>query len=376
MKGSLALRTIRHDWRRFLPAILAVAVALTLVVVQTAFVAGIFRAASLPIDTSPFDLWLGSRATATFELGETLARGSDVPLRRDPDVARVERIRLFSADWRGPGHGSVSVFVVGIETGDASRALGGVLPLASRRLLRAPHAAVVDPADLDTLGVAAGGCGRADGYRLCVAGTVPGLRALAGVNVVTSLATAGALARATFPGQATWYAAALADPARATAAVERIRANLGARRVDVWSAATLSSRTRWYWLLDTGAGVVVLVMSIVIAVAGAVIASQALLGALASSTPEFATLHALGVDRARLGRIALAHAGWVALFGGAIAAVLAAVTLGLAAAFAVPVAFDPAGALLAFAALAAVLAGASVAALRTIRRVDAAALLR
>jgi putative ABC transport system permease protein len=56
---SLARLTLLREWRRFMPAILAVGFAGLLVLMQLVLLLGIFRTVSVYIDRSSADLWVG-----------------------------------------------------------------------------------------------------------------------------------------------------------------------------------------------------------------------------------------------------------------------------------------------------------------------------
>jgi putative ABC transport system permease protein len=113
---ALARKTLVHEWRRFLPAILAVGFASLLQLLQAALVLGIFGSASVYITGSSADLWAGYPGTQSVNLGRPINEDIAMRLRMDPDVTKVEPFRWVDADWRGPRDtGGVSVFVSGID---------------------------------------------------------------------------------------------------------------------------------------------------------------------------------------------------------------------------------------------------------------------
>ena len=64
----LARKTLLHEWRRYLPAALAVAFTGVLLLMQAALVMGIFGGASVYVNQSGGDLWVGYPGTQTIEL--------------------------------------------------------------------------------------------------------------------------------------------------------------------------------------------------------------------------------------------------------------------------------------------------------------------
>ena len=66
---SLALKTLIHDWRRFLPAVVAVAFSGLLVLLQAAVILGIFSLSSLYVTRSGADLWIGFPGVQSLDQG-------------------------------------------------------------------------------------------------------------------------------------------------------------------------------------------------------------------------------------------------------------------------------------------------------------------
>lgn len=149
---ALARKTLVYEWRRFLPAILAVGFAGLLQLLQAALVLGIFGSASVYITGSSADLWAGYPGTQSVNLGRSIDAGVEMRLRMDPAVTAVEPFHWVDADWRGPNDtGGVSVFVSGINTRPDGMLFAHALSPALRARLNEPDAVVVDRADLDSL---------------------------------------------------------------------------------------------------------------------------------------------------------------------------------------------------------------------------------
>ena len=145
---ALARLTLIHEWRRFLPAMIAVGFAGLLQLLQAALVLGIFGSASVYITGSTADLWVGYPGTQSVNLGRPIDAGVEMRLRMDADVLRVESFRWVDADWRGARDtGGVSVFVSGIDAGPDGLMFARALPTALRARLAEPGAVIVDRAD-------------------------------------------------------------------------------------------------------------------------------------------------------------------------------------------------------------------------------------
>jgi len=373
----LARKTLVYEWRRFLPSLLAVAFSGLLLLVQAALVFGIFESAAVYITRSGGDLWVGHPGTQSIELGRPIPNDTEIKLRMDPDVARVEPFMWIDGDWRGPAdRGGLSVFVSGVDTRPDAMVFADVLPPALRAKLDEPDGVIVDRADLAKLGLGIGGRAVINGHRVRIAGVANGLRALGGVNVVASLETARRLDNDHGGTEVAYYVARLRDGADAEAVRARLQPATATKRFEVWTRDAFARRAVTYWMFETGAGLGVVLLAFVVFFVGAIITSQTLMGAVAGSIREYATLHALGVAFGDLRRVVLQQAGWVGAAGLAVGGVLTAIVVVLAKHRDVPVQLD-ATIIIACAALVMAIALVSgLAAVRALRHADPAMLLR
>jgi putative ABC transport system permease protein len=210
-----------------------------------------------------------------------------------------------------------------------------------------------------------------------VVAVAQGLRALGGVNVLASLETARRLDpdAASTPGP-TYFVASLRQGAQAQTVAARVCCSKAFGPYEVWTAEDFARRSELYWLFDTGAGAGVLFLAVIVFAAGAAISSQALMGAVAGSLREYATLNALGVGIAELRWVVLEQAFWVGLAGLAGAILLGGLLLVLARAQDVPVVLDLTVSLVCMAVALGVAAISGLAAVQNLRRADPATLLR
>lgn len=375
---ALARKTLIYEWRRFLPAILAVGFAGLLQLLQAALVLGIFGSASVYITGSTADLWVGYPGTQSVNLGRAIDPDVEMRLRMDPEVRHVEPFLWIDADWRGAHDtGGESVFVSGIDPRADGLMFSRTLPPALRARLSEPDAVIVDRADIDKLGVAVGDHAVINGHRVRVVGVSSGLRALGGVNVVSSLDTARRLdTDPTDAGRPTYLVAALRDPATADAVAARLRGDRSFGPYDVWTAKSFARRSVLYWMLDTGAGAGVVFLAGIVFLVGAVITSQTLMAAVAGSVREYATLNALGVGVVNLRWVVLEQAFWVGAIGLLGATALGVLLLELARAQDVPVVLSIPITLLCVLLAMALAAVSGLVAMRSLRRADPASLLR
>ncbi|TFZ08767.1 FtsX-like permease family protein [Ramlibacter humi] len=374
----LARRTLLHDWPRFLPSILAVGFSGVLLAVQVALVLGIFGSAAIPVTASTADLWAGYPGTQSVNFGRTVGPDVEMRLRAHPQVQDVEPYLWLEADWqaREGAAGSVPVFVSGIRTSPGAMLFAHALVPGLRAALDEPGAVVVDRSDLRQLGTPLGGWAWVNGRRVHLIAAIDGLRALGGVNVLASLETARTLGAPSRADGATYYVARLVAGADAKS-VRRDFSPLPAIGAhEVWTAAQFARRSQLYWMFDTGAGVAVLFMALIVCVVGVVITSQSLTVVVASSSREYATLNALGASMSALGRVVVEQACWIGGIGLVLAVLGSTVLLAAASSYSVPVAMTPEAALACAAAVLVLALLSGAAALRGLLSADPASLLR
>lgn len=373
----LARKTLLHEWRRFLPSALAVAFSGLLLLVQAALVLGIFGSAAVYVDKSGGDLWLGFPGTQSIELGRPISEQAKIAALMDPAVERVEPFNWLDGDWRGPAEkGGVSVFISGIDTHADALMFADVLAPELRARLDEPDGVIVDRADLSKLGLAVGGQAVLNGHRVRIVGVGSGLRALGGVNILTSLDTARRLDNGEHAGQVAYYVVKLHDPSQADAVRARLDAAGKSGRFQAWTREGFARRAVSYWMFETGAGLGVLFLAVVVVLVGAVITSQTLMGAVAGSIREYATLHALGVGVRALRRVVLEQAAWVGAFGIVAGGLVTVLVVALAQRRDVPAQLSPLVVLVCAALVMAIALLSGLAALRTLRHADPASLLR
>jgi putative ABC transport system permease protein len=332
----LARKTMLYEWRRFIPAVMAVGFCGVLLAVQAALVLGIFGSAAVYVTASSADLWAGYPGTQSVNFGRSIGADVEMRLRMEPEVSAVEPYIWVDGDWRGSTSSSgISVYVSGIDT-QGSMMFAHIISPALRKLLQEPGAVIVDKSEREQLNVGSDGHAWINGQPVHIVATLAGLRGLGGVNVIASLDTTRMLQTDGTAGT-TYFVAKLRHSANADATAARLLPDARFGPYAVWTADAFAKRSQFYWLFDTGAGVAVLFMAVIVLLVGAVITSQSLLGVIASSAREYAMLNALGVSHRSLSRIVIAQSGWIGGAGLIVATLASALLLTSAAAYGVPI---------------------------------------
>ncbi|ALN71872.1 ABC transporter permease [Aureimonas sp. AU20] len=338
MAVSIARKTLLHEWRRFLPAAVAVAFSGVLMTAQGALLLGIVGANALYVTQSEARFWAGYPGTQSVELGRTVRSETATVLYAQADISHVEPFLLGSGDWRAMQGGGVSVTLLGIDTAPDGEALARIVPAPLRNRLSEPGTVLLDRADGAKLSAGSGQTAEINGRSVRVVGFVEGLRGLGGVNVVTSLETARQLDQ-TLPaeGGATYFLFDLNSGGQAAAVAARLNQEAGSpRRFEIWPAERLADMSTLYMLMDSGAGIAFVFATAIALLIGTVITSQTLMAAVAGTIPQYATLRALGVPFAGLRAIVMEQAVWVGVFGLVLSVLFCLALSGVAAVYGVP----------------------------------------
>jgi putative ABC transport system permease protein len=370
---SYTLSTLWHERQRYLPGVLATAFSALLVALQCGLLLGMFTFASLPVDHTRADVWVGGANIHTVDRGYPISEDYLTRVLCLPEVERCEVFIQGFAYWQRHDGRAELAMVVGSRLDDD--ALGAIHELTPelRDRLSEPGTVVVDESDADKLGVQrVGDDGEVGGHRVRLAGLVHGPRSMAGSYVFCSVPTARQLLglRA---DQTTYLLARCRNPADASAVAARLRS------YSILSASTseeMSFRSRVHWLTKTRAGLSLGCAAALGLLVGAVVTSQTLAAATAAARREYTVLWALGIPRWRMVGAVLAQALCIGTIG---------VVLALPAAFALAWAADGLGVSVQLppwllAGTAAITLGAamasSLAALRLLWRLELATLLR
>jgi putative ABC transport system permease protein len=229
-----------------------------------------------------------------------------------------------------------------------------------------------------------------------------GIKSLAGPYVFCSVTTAKALLKNHHPGQVTYVLGKCKEGADPRAVADKLQAmytdpeaeaqprswlarqwdrwfpgeNNERKSVSVFTASEFSYRSRMHWLTKTKAGIALGYAAALGLLVGAVVTSQTLYAATAASLREFAVLRALGVPRWRMAVLVMSQAFWIGVIGICLALPVVFALQHLAERLAVSVNLEW-WLLCGTAAVTLVMAlGSGLAALRSLREVEPATLLR
>jgi putative ABC transport system permease protein len=322
-----------RDRRRFLPALLAIALSALLIAVQSGLVMGMVRTTSATIDYSSADLWVLAKDAPSLHQTYSFPVEWQARIDRRPEVERSETYLTAMGRWRLPGRGrSELCMLVGTRLDEGSLGALTVLTPELRAALAEPGTVVIDAWEFPTFGLRGNPyeAGEVNGQPVRLAGTVHGFHGFAFVYIFCSQETLRLLSpqAAEHPELATCLAARCRDLRDVEHVVARLRQDYP--DMGVYSSEELSLKVRKYWLFRSRGGMVLFCTLVLSLLVGLAVTSETLYAAVVAQSKEFAVLEALGIHRRHVSRLVLAQSFWLGV-GGALVALPCAVALARAA---------------------------------------------
>jgi putative ABC transport system permease protein len=279
------------------------AVAFFLSTAQLGLLVGWSHTNAALVMNSGVDVWVMARRTPAYEFGTAIPRNRLYQVRSVEGVAWAEGLFTAWNVWQCPDGRRVNVEIVGLDDG----CVGGPWSMREGEVsaIHRPDLVVVDETYLSALGVSrVGEEVELMGQRAIVGGISRGVRAFtASPHVFTSLAQAIRYDRRYRDDEITYVLARVAPGYTA----EEVRDSIAAAvpHVEALTSRQFAFRTVRYWMLETGAGITVVITAALGLVVGGFIISQTLFSVTQDHLGDYATLHALGFSRRQLSGIVI-----------------------------------------------------------------------
>lgn len=341
---SLALSTILYEWRRYLAAVIALAVAGLLVLAMSGMFMGMSKSFTATVDRSPAEVMiLPAEADSLFGNNSGQPRRLIPEIYRDADVLEVQALNLNFTFWSNfPQEGQTAkglgVQVIVVDPVRGSVTLPSDFGDDLIQALQEPYAVVVDRSSLGKLGVQLNDKAKMNGYTVWVRGTTSGYPSMFNALVFISRQTAKLIKVYDDGPRVGPLVVKIRNPGNAG----QVAANLNAMssgQYKAWSREALSLASQKSMLKEGGIVVMIGFAVVVGAFIGIVITWQTLQGAILANVKEFASLRALGVSMGSLRLIVMELSLWVGLAGLLLTALLTAAVWVLAKMSGVPMDF-------------------------------------
>jgi putative ABC transport system permease protein len=314
---SYALQTLWHERVRYISGVAAVTFSAVLIALQCGLLLGLFKITSIPIDNTTADIWIGSTAVPSVDLGKPVPMSYLSRVDGLSGVVSVEPFIANFANFTKPPGGTELCFILAANLDPGSAGAATLLTEKQREALTMRYSIIVDESDVKRLGLdgSSGNKPKINGKDVTLVGTVKGLKSLAAPWIFCNLDTARQLMGPLLPHDHVTYLLVRTDtPARA----KQLAAELRARYPDDMTAFTaeeFSTGSRMYWLTRTKAGLAIGYAALLGLIVGMVITAQTLYSATAANAKEFAILLALGIPRWRIYLMVLTQSFWVGVIG-------------------------------------------------------------
>ena len=341
---SLALSTLLYEWRRYLAAVIALAVAGLLVLAMTGMFMGMSKSFTATIDRSPAEVMiLPPEADSLFGNNSGQPRRIIPEVYGDADVLEVQTLNFNWAFWSNFPKEGQKAKGDGVQVAIVDPVRGAVtLPSDFGddliEALQEPYSVIVDRSSLAKLGVQLGDKAKMNGRTVWVHAATSGYPSMFNALVFMSRQTAKLLGLYNDGARVGPLVVKIRNPTQA----HRVAAELNAMangRYKAWSREELSTASQKS-MLKQGGIVVMIGFSVVVgAFIGVVITWQTLQGAILANIREFASLRALGVSMGSLRLIVMELSLWVGVAGLLLTALLSGVVWLLAKSSGVPMYF-------------------------------------
>lgn len=354
---SLALSTLLYEWRRYMAAVMALALSGLLVLAMTGVFIGIGKGFTAQIERSRADIIVMQPGAKSLMGGPSGVPRRFIPLvYNNPEVIEVQPLdgaggafqsvknydptmsQAERAKQRAPRQEYVQTVIID-TTPDAV-----TIPVDySQELvdaLRQPYTVAVDETALPKLGVKLGDKALYNGQTVTVVGITRGYPNMMQSTVVMSRDTLRMVGQADTGPRVGPLMVKLKNPANAPAVAAQLNA-MGNGQWKVWTRQELADANAGA-MFEEGILVIIIGGCVVLGtIIGVAITWQTLRGAIMANIKEFASLRALGVGMGSLRRIVMELSFWVGCVGVVAAIVLTWLVQMLAMTGAVIIALPP-----------------------------------
>ncbi|MDP1777271.1 MAG: ABC transporter permease, partial [Brevundimonas sp.] len=328
---SLALSTLLYEWRRYMAAVMALALSGLLVLAMTGVFIGIGKGFTATIERSSADIIIMQPGATSLMGGPSGVPRRFIPMAyRNPQVIEVQPLD-------GAGGSFQSVKNVDPTMSQAERARQGApkqefvqasiidttpgavtIPTDySEELvdaLRQPYTVAIDETAVTKLGVKLGDKALYNGQTVTVVGITRGYPNMMGATIVMSRDTLRMLGQADTGPRVGPLMIKLRDPAQASVVAAQLN-TLGDGQWKAWTRQELADANAGA-MFEEGILVIIIGGCVVLGtIIGGTITWQTLRGAIMANIKEFASLRALGVGMGSLNRIVMELSFWVGLVG-------------------------------------------------------------
>ncbi len=304
---TLAIKTLIADRGKLLAALVGVIFSVVLVNVQGGLFFGLIRKASLLVDRSDADIWVGHKKMNNVDFPQNVPRRLVQRIRSLDGVKRAEPYLVGHSVMTLPDGGFEYVLVVGCEAASLRRDAPSTLGADQEEILR-PDGILVDVYDSAKIGNPQLGDIREIGHRRArVVGFTDGVLGFLVTPYVFTTIDRAAEYLGRSSNDASYFLVHVADGASPQEVCRQIRErlpDLEAYTRDQYAAISIA-----YWMQRTGLGISFGAATALGLVVGLIIVGQTLYASVLDRLTDFGTLKAIGAYERQVQSVIL-HQRW------------------------------------------------------------------
>jgi len=319
---SLALSTLIYEWRRYLAAVIALALSGMLVLVMQGLFLGIIHTALATTERSRADIFILPTKVPSMVNGDpTLPKRVQPQIFQNPHVTEVRSVEEAFGAWVNHPTGGAKQVQTFISVWAVDPIANAVtLPVdfseATRIALMEPGAIAVDDSTLEKLGTKLGEQASINGHAVHVRAVIHGYQSVDQTSVVASRETVRLISRtdSATTGETGPLMVRVDNPANIDLVRDQLNA-LGGGAYKAWDRPAFNTSNENALMSQQIVGVLLTFLTFVAVLIGVGITSQTLRGAILSNIREFAGLRALGISMGSLRLIVMELSVWVGVAG-------------------------------------------------------------
>ena len=258
---SIARKNLFFDKIRFVVALAGIQFAVVLITVQIGVFLNFLANSSVLIDHTDADIWITAKNLENFDFARPFSEKKLYQALSVPGVLWAEKYLLAWGSWRTPSGSRENVQMIGFNP---ETLIGGPWDIraGNPQDVKYFNSVFYDEAETNRLGqVPVGGETEINNQRVRVVGITHGAKSfIQSAYIFTSYKNARQISSFVRDGETT-FVLVKAAPGYSVEEVQRALVQT-LQDVDVYTSSEFSSKTRRYWLINTGAGVALLVTAL------------------------------------------------------------------------------------------------------------------
>ena len=313
MLWNLAIRTLLYDRGKLIAGLVGVIFSVVLVNIQGGLFSGLMGKASLLVDRSGADIWVGHRGMHNVDFPHSIPIRWINRVRSIPGVRDAEPMRIAFADISLPGGKFESVAVVGVTEGSQ---LGRAYQIVEGpdNALDYPNSVIVDQCDdKKLLFPRIGDTREISGQKVRIMGKCKGVLSFLVAPYIFTHHKHAAELTGTDPSMTSYFLVKLEEGADKHLVCDEIQHRLS--EVTVMPTTEYASTSVNFWMTRTGIGLSFGAATLMGLLVGLVMVGQTLYAMVLDRVGEFATLKAIGSTEKEIIMLLTAQSTAVAVVG-------------------------------------------------------------